>query len=90
MYERGFISLPFSTTMNQQQNDNQLAYELASALNDKESLPVYIAFIRKYNEEFLKRMLLRVMSIPDNKIRRTRGALFTYLVKEHGENYFRN
>ena len=76
--------------MEQQQNDNKLAYELASALNDKEALPVYIAFTRKYNEEFLKRTLLRVMSIPDSKIKRTRGALFTYLVKENGDNYFRN
>ena len=76
--------------MDQQQNDNRLACELAPALNDKEALPVYIAFTRKYNEEFLKRTLLRVMSIPDNKIKRTRGALFTYLVWEHGGNYFRN
>ncbi len=76
--------------MEQQQNDNRLAYELASALNDKEALGMYIMFVQKYQEDFLKRILLRVMSIPDNKIKRTRGALFTYLVKEHGSNHFRN
>jgi len=76
--------------MEQQQNDNRLAYELASALNDKEAMGMYIMFVQKYQEDFLKRILLRVMSIPDNKIKRTRGALFTYLVKEHGVNHFRN
>jgi len=76
--------------MDQQQKDNRLAYELASALNDKEALGVYIAFTKKYQEDFLKGILLRVMSIPNNKIKRTRGALFTYLVNEHGGNHFRN
>jgi hypothetical protein len=76
--------------MEQQQNDNRLAYELASALNDKEAMGMYIAFVQKYQEDFLKRILLRVMSIPDNKIKRTRGALFTYLIKEHGSNHFRD
>lgn len=70
--------------------ESKFAYELASALNDKEALPVYIAFTRKYQEDFLKRILLRVMSIPDNKIKRTRGALFTYLVNQYGSNHSRN
>jgi len=74
----------------QQQNDSKLAYEIASILNDKEALPIYIAFTKKYQEDFLKKILMRVMSIPDNKIKRTRGALFTYLIKEHGESHFRS
>lgn len=60
------------------------AYEIASTLRDKESLPLFQDFVRTYHEEFLRKILLRVMSIPDNKIRRTRGALFTFLVRQNG------
>jgi hypothetical protein len=66
------------------QSKNSLAYELAHTLSDIEALPVYLGFTQKYQEEFLRKILLRVMSIPDQKIKRTRGALFTYLVKQHG------
>jgi len=65
-------------------NEKSLAYELARALNDIESLPVYIGFAEKYQEPFLRKVLQKVMSVPDEKIKRTRGALFTYLVKQNG------
>lgn len=70
--------------------ESKFAYELANALNDKESLALYISFTEKYQEDFLRRILFRVMSIPDNKIKRTRGALFTYLVNQYGNNHSRN
>lgn len=72
------------------QNENKLAYEIASALNDKEALPVYMSFTRKYQEEFLRKILTRVMSIPQEKIKRTRGALFTYLINQNGKDHSRN
>ena len=75
--------------MNQQHIENKLAYEIASTLNDLESLSVHISFTQKYQEVFLRKILQRVMSVPDNKIKRTRGALFTYLVNEHGKNHSR-
>lgn len=65
-------------------NEKSLAYELARSLNDMESLPVYVGFTEKYQEAFLRRVLQKVMSLPDEKIKRTRGALFTYLVKQNG------
>ena len=64
---------------------NNLAYELATTLQDKESLVVYEAFARKYNEEFLRKTLAKVMSVPDDKIKRTRGALFTFLIQQHAK-----
>ncbi|MBK9391881.1 MAG: hypothetical protein IPN68_17430 [Bacteroidetes bacterium] len=72
------------------QYENKLAYELANTLNDREAIQLYVNFTKKYHEEFLRKILLRVMSIPDNKIRRTRGALFTYLVNQHGNNNYRD
>ena len=63
----------------------KLALELAEALGDMESLTVYRAFAEQYAESYLRKIQLKVLSIPDEKIRKTRGALFTYLVKEHGK-----
>ena len=77
------LLLEVNTMDNSKQNN--LAYELATTLNDKEALPVYEAFVWKYNEEFLRKTLARVMSIPDSKIKRSRGALFTFLVQQNGK-----
>ena len=71
-------------------NGNKLAYEIADALHDREALPLYLSFTRKYHEAFLRNILMRVLSIPDEKIKRTRGALFTYLVNQHGESHSRD
>lgn len=65
-------------------NNKQLAYELASTLQDLDSLPVYFAFVEKYSAAFLRKTLNKVMSLPDEKIKRTRGALFTFLVNQNG------
>lgn len=67
-------------------NVNELAYEIAETLNDKEALALYQSFVLRYHEKFLRKTLARVMSIPDHKIRRTRGALFTFLVQQNGKH----
>jgi len=64
----------------------KLANEIAATLNDKDALPLYLKYTRMYQEEFLRKKLARVMSIPENKIRRSRGALFTFLVSQHNTN----
>lgn len=74
----------------EQQNDNKLAYEIANALNDREAISIYISFTKKYQEAFLRKILTRVMSVPTEKIKRTRGALFTYLVNQHGYQHSRD
>ncbi len=66
-----------------QTKEDKLALEIAQALNDLDALACYQSFTKKYTEEFLKKVLMRVLSIPDDKIRRTRGALFTYLVSQN-------
>lgn len=66
------------------QKEEKLAREIADALNDNESLPVHVSFAEKYSESFLRKTLQKVLSIPQDQIRKTRGALFTYLVKQNG------
>lgn len=63
----------------------QLAHEIAEALNDLEALPLYESYAKRFPEEDLRKLLVRVLSIPQDKIKRTRGALFTYLVGQYAE-----
>lgn len=70
-----------------------LAHELAEALNDTESLIYYQGLVERFNEEKLKDTLRRVLSIPAEKIRRSRAAYFNYLMQQshfHGNDYSRN
>ena len=62
-----------------------LALDLAEGLNDRRNLPLYIVYARTYPEHLLRRTLGVVKEIPDNKIRKSRGALFTYIIKKHGQ-----
>jgi hypothetical protein len=62
--------------------EEELAIELAITLQDKKGLPFYISCSNKYPEPFLRDVLRTVMSIPDHKIKRSRGALFNFLVNE--------
>ena len=66
-----------------QSNEEKLAEELADTLGDQESLPFYRDMVERYSESFLRSKLKKVMSIPPNHIRKTRGALFTYLIMQH-------
>ena len=63
----------------------KLAMELAHGLNDIAALPLYIFFAQKYPEKFLREIFKKVFEIPEDKIRKTRGALFNYLVHKHGK-----
>lgn len=67
--------------------DEELANELADTLGDQESLPFYRDMVKKYSETFLRSKLKKVMSIPTDQIRKTRGALFTYLINQHERRY---
>ncbi len=74
--------LIFKTNMNQDE-ETQFAYELAEALDDKEAIQMYLSYVHRFSESLLREMLTKVLSIPDNKIRKTRGALFNYLMQQH-------
>ena len=64
----------------------RLANEIAETLKDRNSVALFLNYTRKYKEEFLREILARVMSLDETKIRKSRGALFTFLVNQHGTN----
>lgn len=69
----------------------KLAHEIASTLNDHDSLALHLQHVRKYKEEYLQKTLAKVMAIPEHKIKRNRAALYTYLIsqadKSHGTGH---
>ena len=67
-----------------------LAWELANSLNDVKGIPLYVSYARKYPEPFLRGVLAVALDIPIEKIRKSRGALFNYLVQKHGKEYIKN
>lgn len=60
----------------------KLAREIASALYDLDSLPYHLKLVRQYNEEFLRDKLRHVLSLPEDQIKRSRAALYIYLIKQ--------
>jgi len=62
-----------------------LAFELAEKLHDRNSIAQYLNMCRKYKPTFLKDVLTEVLRTPQKNIRKSRGALFTYLVKKYAD-----
>lgn len=62
-----------------------LGRDLAHALQDLTSHAVYQAYARKYPESVLRRILAKVQEVPSEKIRKSRAALFHYLVKQYAQ-----
>ncbi|MFN8250236.1 MAG: hypothetical protein U0V75_00035 [Ferruginibacter sp.] len=61
----------------------KLAKEIAYALHDIDSLALHIQYAQKYQEAFLRKTLAKVLSIDERKIKRSRAALYTYLINQH-------
>ena len=69
--------------------ERKLANEIADTLKDRDSITMHLIYVRKYKEEFLRRILNKVMALPDDKIRKSRAALYTFLINQsasHGNS----
>jgi hypothetical protein len=68
----------------------KLAYEIASALKDLDALQYHELLVEKYSEDFLREMMTKVLTVPEKDIRKSRGALYTSLVKRNANYHSRN
>jgi hypothetical protein len=64
------------------QYEINLAYEIADALKDKDSIAMHLQYVRRYKEAYLRKTLAKVMSLDDSKIKRSRAALYTFLINQ--------
>ncbi len=67
-----------------------LALDLAESLNDLQGLPLYLSYSKKYPESFLRKVLGEVKEIPPEKIKKSKGALFNYLIKKYDNKTYKN
>ncbi len=70
--------------MNLTPKQEQLAVEIAHALDDMDSLQSHRKMVGTYSEEYLRSKLNKVLSIPADQIYKSRGALYTSLVQGYG------
>ena len=76
--------------MKSRSKEKSFAQELALSLNDHESLSLYESYARRYSESLLQKILEEVLQVPIERIRKSRGALFTYLLKKYAHNSHNN
>jgi DNA-binding MarR family transcriptional regulator len=62
-----------------------LAMDLARGLDDLPGLPLYLSYARKYPESLLRIALAEARSIPALKIKKSRGALFNFLIQKNAQ-----
>lgn len=60
------------------------AVQIAKELKDEDSIPAFEKIVQKYPENLITKALIQVKSLPDEKVR-SRGALFTYLLKKYAQ-----
>ena len=66
--------------------ERKLANEIADTLKDRDSITMHLQYVRKYKEEFLRKVLNKVMALPESKIRKSRAALYTFLINQGSSN----
>jgi hypothetical protein len=71
-------------------NKKLLAAKIAILLDDESALPLYLAYTKKYPERLIREVLGIVLAIPKTKIKKSRGALFNYLVQLYAGNKEKN
>lgn len=67
-----------------------LALDLAKELGDPENMAFYIKCSRKYPESILRQALAVALKMPAYKIKKSRGALFNYLVHKYAHESSEN
>jgi hypothetical protein len=70
--------------------EDLLARKICRDFRDEENLSLYQFYVRKYPREIIQEAYRETIKIPAKKIKKTRGALFTYLVKHYAEEKINN
>lgn len=83
---KALVALVCSMTLEYDPYELKLAREIAHALNDLDSFPLHLLYVRKYKEEHLRKTLQKVLAVDERKIKRSRAALYTYLISR-GDQY---
>jgi hypothetical protein len=64
---------------------DHLALKIARAFREESKLPLYRVCCENFDEETIRKAFAKVMTVPDDKIRKSRSALFAYLLKKYAK-----
>jgi biotin operon repressor len=70
-----------------QTKEELLALDAASALNDFKSLPLYLKYAQMLPEPLIRQKLSWIKQIPEENIKRSRAALFNWVIKKYVKRY---
>lgn len=70
---------------NTPQGEEALALELADKLGDPKGLGTYRKIAREYLEPYIRSVLQQVLDVPQERVRTSRGAIFTWLIQHHAD-----
>ena len=62
-----------------------LASDIAEMLDDQRNFRRYLSYARRYPESVLREFLSQALQTPSHRIRKSRAALFAYLVKQYDQ-----
>jgi len=68
-----------------QNESDLLAVDMATVLHDQKNLALYRSYSKKYPAWLLRKVLSEVKQLPQRKIKKSRGALFNYLVQTYAK-----
>lgn len=61
----------------------ELAHKIAKSLKEEKDIKLYLYIVKHYKESAIRRAFQETMLVPDEKIKKTRSALFFYLLKKY-------
>jgi len=83
-----FVSVSSKKPLNGRQlisREELLASDIAEKLDDRQSIRQYLSYAHKYPESVLREFLSQALQTPSHRIRKSRAALFAYLVKQYDQ-----
>lgn len=60
-----------------------LAHKIAKSFKEEKEIKLYLYMTKHYKETAIHKAYEDTMKVPDDKIKKTRSALFFYLVKKY-------
>lgn len=79
------ISEPVAHELPLPNNSSQLANYIANLLNEPTYQAAFESICRLYPQNIIQKALMETKEIPSEKIKKSRGALFLYLVKKYAQ-----
>lgn len=73
-----------------QTKEELLALDMAQAVNDLKSLPIYLNYARILPEEVIREIISWIKRIPEENIRKSRASLFNYILKQYAKKITSN